>query len=68
MVLCSLHFLTSGPSLGHRVRCDGSPGPVVKLWGSRQRVAWTRSVLPRDRKGPSEMPCTGNHGGQESWV
>lgn len=68
MVLCSLHFLTSGPSLGHRVRCDGCPGPVIKLWGSRKTVAWTRSVLPRDRKGPPEMPCIGNHGGQESWV
>lgn len=57
MVLCSLHFLNSGPSPGHRVRFEGCQGTVVKLWGSRQ-----------DRQGPTEVLCICSHGGQASWV
>lgn len=57
MVLCSLHFLTSRSSSGHRVRFDGCQGTVVKLWGSRQ-----------DRQGPTEVLCICSHGGQASWV
>ena len=68
MVLCSLQFLTSRPSLGHRVGLDGCPGPVVKLWGSRQRAAWPPLCPPPGREGATEVGCMCNHGGQVSWV
>lgn len=56
MALCSLYFLTSQLSLGHRVNLDGRPGPAAKLRGSTPESGLEPLCpSPGAGRGPTEM-------------